>query len=84
MLYCLTNHCFFTVQCCVHLLISTQFFVVFFELILNDSYLFFSSLYSENALKRCKQHIELIANTLQLEGFSRIDAFVNVDSGEVC
>ncbi|KAK7395025.1 hypothetical protein VNO78_15566 [Psophocarpus tetragonolobus] len=42
-----------------------------------------SSIMSENALKRCKQHIELIANTLQLEGFSRIDAFVNVDSGEV-
>ncbi|KAG4992889.1 hypothetical protein JHK87_026346 [Glycine soja] len=41
------------------------------------------SIMSENALKRCKQHIELIANTLQLEGFSRIDAFVNVDSGEV-
>ncbi|XP_027351656.1 uncharacterized protein LOC113862715 [Abrus precatorius] len=41
------------------------------------------SIMSENALKRCKQHMELIANTLQLEGFSRIDAFVNVDSGEV-
>ncbi|XP_020211469.1 uncharacterized protein LOC109796203 isoform X1 [Cajanus cajan] len=41
------------------------------------------SIMSENALNRCKQHIELIANTLQLEGFSRIDAFVNVDSGEV-
>ncbi|KAK7339998.1 hypothetical protein VNO77_20689 [Canavalia gladiata] len=41
------------------------------------------SIMSENALKRCKQHIELTANTLQLEGFSRIDAFVNVDSGEV-
>lgn len=41
------------------------------------------SIMSENALKKCKQHIELIANTLQLEGFSRIDAFVNVDSGEV-
>lgn len=35
------------------------------------------------ALEKCKRHIELIANTLQLEGFSRIDAFVNVDSGEV-
>lgn len=33
---------------------------------------------------RCKERIELIANTLELEGFSRIDAFVNVDSGEVC
>ncbi|PKI31309.1 hypothetical protein CRG98_048301, partial [Punica granatum] len=35
------------------------------------------------ALEKCKQRIELIADTLQLEGFSRIDAFVNVDSGEV-
>ncbi|KAJ1387599.1 Pre-ATP-grasp domain superfamily [Sesbania bispinosa] len=41
------------------------------------------SIMSEKALQRCKQHIELIANTLQLEGFSRIDAFVNVDTGEV-
>ncbi|KAF7825465.1 D-alanine--D-alanine ligase [Senna tora] len=41
------------------------------------------SIMSEEALSKCKQHIELIANTLQLEGFSRIDAFVNVDSGEV-
>ncbi|XLU54179.1 hypothetical protein S245_048827 [Arachis hypogaea] len=41
------------------------------------------SIMSANALERCKKHIELIANTLQLEGFSRIDAFVNVDSGEV-
>ncbi|CAK7336655.1 unnamed protein product [Dovyalis caffra] len=38
---------------------------------------------NNEALERCKQRIELIANTLQLEGFSRIDAFVNVDSGEV-
>ncbi|KAG6433724.1 hypothetical protein SASPL_105339 [Salvia splendens] len=38
---------------------------------------------STEALEKCKQRIELIANTLQLEGFSRIDAFVNVDSGEV-
>ncbi|KAB1224521.1 D-alanine--D-alanine ligase [Morella rubra] len=41
------------------------------------------SIISKKALERCKEHIELIANTLQLEGFSRIDAFVNVDSGEV-
>ncbi|MED6156508.1 hypothetical protein PIB30_014905 [Stylosanthes scabra] len=41
------------------------------------------SIMSVNALERCKKHIELIANTLQLEGFSRIDAFVNVDNGEV-
>ncbi|OVA12683.1 D-alanine--D-alanine ligase [Macleaya cordata] len=42
-----------------------------------------TSIISEEALARCKQHIELIANTLGLEGFSRIDAFVNVDNGEV-
>ncbi|XP_030480547.1 uncharacterized protein LOC115697615 [Cannabis sativa] len=41
------------------------------------------SIISDEALTRCKQRIELIANTLQLEGFSRIDAFVNADSGEV-
>ncbi|KAL5742417.1 hypothetical protein ACOSP7_029149 [Xanthoceras sorbifolium] len=42
-----------------------------------------ASIMSNEALERCKQRIELIANTLQLEGFSRIDAFVDVDSGEV-
>ncbi|KAK7287185.1 hypothetical protein RIF29_00288 [Crotalaria pallida] len=41
------------------------------------------SIISAKVLERCKQNIELIANTLQLEGFSRIDAFVNVDNGEV-
>ncbi|KAI4324486.1 hypothetical protein MLD38_029973 [Melastoma candidum] len=41
------------------------------------------SIMSYEALEKCKERIELIANTLQLEGFSRIDAFVNVDSGEV-
>ncbi|XP_031376335.1 uncharacterized protein LOC116192059 isoform X2 [Punica granatum] len=41
------------------------------------------SIMSAEALEKCKQRIELIADTLQLEGFSRIDAFVNVDSGEV-
>lgn len=41
-------------------------------------------LISNEALLKCKQRIELIANTLELEGFSRIDAFVNADSGEVC
>ncbi|KAL3830241.1 hypothetical protein ACJIZ3_019043 [Penstemon smallii] len=41
------------------------------------------SIISNENLERCKRHIEVIANTLQLEGFSRIDAFVNVDSGEV-
>ncbi|XP_019254698.1 PREDICTED: uncharacterized protein LOC109233316 isoform X2 [Nicotiana attenuata] len=41
------------------------------------------SIMSNPALERCKKHIELIANTLQLEGFSRIDAFVHADTGEV-
>ena len=45
---------------------------------------FISSWISKEALERCKECIELIANKLQLVGFSRIDAFVNVDSGEVC
>uniref|UniRef100_A0A1D1Y463 D-alanine--D-alanine ligase A n=1 Tax=Anthurium amnicola TaxID=1678845 RepID=A0A1D1Y463_9ARAE len=42
-----------------------------------------TAIINEEALQRCKQRIELIANTLRLEGFSRIDAFVNVHSGEV-
>ncbi|GAB2272110.1 hypothetical protein Dimus_006929 [Dionaea muscipula] len=42
-----------------------------------------TSIMSGEAVKRCKQRIEIIADTLQLEGFSRIDAFVNVDSGQV-
>ncbi|KAL4572453.1 hypothetical protein LXL04_019230 [Taraxacum kok-saghyz] len=41
------------------------------------------SIMSTEALIKCKERIELIANTLELEGFSRIDAFVNVDNGEV-
>jgi D-alanine-D-alanine ligase-like ATP-grasp enzyme len=41
------------------------------------------SIMSNEALEQCKRRIELIANTLQLEGFSRIDAFVNVDTAEV-
>ncbi|CAM8968148.1 unnamed protein product [Rhodiola kirilowii] len=41
------------------------------------------SIIRTEALERCKRHIELVANTLQLEGFSRIDAFLNVDTGEV-
>ncbi|MCD7449314.1 hypothetical protein HAX54_051056 [Datura stramonium] len=41
------------------------------------------SIMSSVALGRCKKRIELIANTLQLEGFSRIDAFVHADTGEV-
>ncbi|KAF6152644.1 hypothetical protein GIB67_008081 [Kingdonia uniflora] len=42
-----------------------------------------SSLIRKEALERCKERIEMIANNLGLEGFSRIDAFVNVDDGEV-
>ncbi|GAB2266494.1 hypothetical protein Dimus_001497, partial [Dionaea muscipula] len=38
---------------------------------------------SEEAMKWCKQRIEIIADTLQLKGFSWIDAFVNVDSEQV-
>ncbi|XP_010326176.1 uncharacterized protein [Solanum lycopersicum] len=41
------------------------------------------SIMSTAALERCKKRIELIANTLQLEGFSRIDVFVHADTGEV-
>ncbi|KAJ4971798.1 hypothetical protein NE237_004897 [Protea cynaroides] len=42
-----------------------------------------SSIISEVALRRFKERIEIIANALGLEGFSRIDAFMNVDNGEV-
>lgn len=39
--------------------------------------------FSKEALERCKRGIELIAKTLGLEGFSRIDAFVHVETGDV-
>ncbi|RCV14647.1 hypothetical protein SETIT_2G441600v2 [Setaria italica] len=42
-----------------------------------------ATIMSEDALQRCKRSIEMMANSLGLEGFSRIDAFVNVRSGEV-
>uniref|UniRef100_A0A0E0LQ37 ATP-grasp domain-containing protein n=1 Tax=Oryza punctata TaxID=4537 RepID=A0A0E0LQ37_ORYPU len=42
-----------------------------------------STIMSEDALRKCKRCIELLANTLGLEGFSRIDAFVNVHNGEI-
>ncbi|KAE8792118.1 hypothetical protein D1007_33271 [Hordeum vulgare] len=42
-----------------------------------------ATIMSEDALQKCKKCIEMMANTLGLEGFSRIDAFVNVRSGEV-
>ena len=64
-----------------YLFTLTSIFVLFWNYII---VLLFFSWISKEALERCKEYIELIANTLQLEGFSRIDAFVNVDSGEVC
>ncbi|KAG6487429.1 hypothetical protein ZIOFF_056015 [Zingiber officinale] len=42
-----------------------------------------ATIISEEALEACKRRVEIIANTLYLEGFSRIDAFVNVHTGEV-
>lgn len=42
-----------------------------------------ATIMSEDALRKCKSCIEMMANTLGLEGFSRIDAFVNVRNGEV-
>ncbi|XP_058110500.1 uncharacterized protein LOC131253491 isoform X4 [Magnolia sinica] len=42
-----------------------------------------TTIIGNKALQRCKERIEIIANSLELEGFSRIDAFVNVDTGEV-
>lgn len=53
----------------------------FLPLLLTIFFVFCKS--SNETLEKCKTRIELIANTLQLEGFSRVDAFVNVDSGEV-
>ncbi|XP_020694758.1 uncharacterized protein LOC110108371 isoform X2 [Dendrobium catenatum] len=42
-----------------------------------------TTIISNEALQKCKQRIEIVANTLGLEGFSRIDAFVNAYNGEV-
>ncbi|XP_052162168.1 uncharacterized protein LOC127779434 isoform X1 [Oryza glaberrima] len=42
-----------------------------------------STIMSEEALQKCKSCIETLANALGLEGFSRIDAFVNVQNGEI-
>ncbi|KAK1311997.1 hypothetical protein QJS10_CPA07g01232 [Acorus calamus] len=42
-----------------------------------------TTIISEEALQKCKQRIEIVANTLGLEGFSRIDAFMNAHTGEV-
>ncbi|KAG2247203.1 hypothetical protein Bca4012_089667 [Brassica carinata] len=42
-----------------------------------------TTIMSKEALERCKRGIELIAKTLGLEGFSRIDAFVHVETGDV-
>ena len=37
----------------------------------------------EEAIAACRKRIEIVANTLGLEGFARIDAFVHADTGEV-
>lgn len=42
-----------------------------------------TSIIREEALHACKKRIKILANALGLEGFSRIDAFVDVDTGEV-
>lgn len=42
-----------------------------------------TSIIREEALHACKKRIKFLANALGLEGFSRIDAFVHVDTGEV-
>lgn len=42
-----------------------------------------TSIIREEALHACKNRIEILANALGLEGFSRVDAFVHVDTGEV-
>lgn len=42
-----------------------------------------TTIISNEALQKCKQRIEIVANTLGLEGFSRIDAFVDTRNGEV-
>lgn len=42
-----------------------------------------SSLIKEEAIAACRKRIEIVANTLGLEGFARIDAFVHADTGEV-
>jgi len=39
--------------------------------------------YREEAIAACRKRIEIVANTLGLEGFARIDAFVHADTGEV-
>lgn len=46
-----------------------------------DSY--WCSVYRESAITACRKRIEIVANTLGVEGFARIDAFVHADTGEV-
>jgi D-alanine--D-alanine ligase len=41
------------------------------------------SLIKEGAITACRKRIEIVANTLGVEGFARIDAFVHADTGEV-
>nr|PNR35407.1 hypothetical protein PHYPA_023307 [Physcomitrium patens] len=41
------------------------------------------SLATEEAIAGCKKRIEIVARTLGLDGFARIDAFMHADTGEV-
>lgn len=37
----------------------------------------------KEAIEKAKQHIELAANTLEIEGYARLDAFMHTQTGEV-
>ncbi|CAM6120126.1 unnamed protein product [Calypogeia fissa] len=41
------------------------------------------SLVRDEAIASCRKRIELVANTLGIKGFARLDAFLHVDTGEV-
>eukprot|EP00850_Spirogloea_muscicola_P020693 SM000223S07321 [mRNA] locus=s223:149769:156929:- [translate_table: standard] len=41
------------------------------------------SIISEEVVARAKRRMELVANTLGLDGFARVDAFLHVDTGEI-
>ena len=46
--------------------------------------MFFGGLFHrEEAITACRKRIEIVANTLGLDGFARIDAFMHADTGEV-
>lgn len=37
-----------------------------------------------SAVKAAKRRIEIVANSLGIEGYARIDAFMNIKNGEIC